>query len=405
MTFKLLTVTALNFIVGLSVGFAQTPVQLTDTPATTATAPANNQAAAKQTVQPVAQQATQELTDKFAKIREQFLLVGLAAVAVTPETNAPLVAVGYRTSREQHAVSANDQWHIGSITKSMTATLAAILVKEQKLSFDMQLQAVWPEMPMHDSYKTVTLMELLSHRSGLTEDIAKTTNWNQRFFDKRPITAQRSEWAQEILATTPEHARGEYAYSNAGFVVAGALMEKVTGQSWEALMQEKLFTPLGMTRSGFGAPSKEAPWGHQTSFFSTKPMDPNATDSIADNPAAMGPAGTVHVSLADMAQFIRLQLGQFPDVLTRAQLAPLQQADLSKGDYHGGFVHLRRGWAKGVALHHSGSNTFWYATIWIAPEVGLGFFTATNSAGMLAPKALDAATVELLNSVQSKPAK
>ena len=61
---------------------------------------------------------------------------------------------------------------------------------------------------------------------------------------------QRRQWTAELLTLAPETSRGEHLYSNANYVVAGAMLEEVTGQQWEDLMQEHVFAPLGMTSTG-----------------------------------------------------------------------------------------------------------------------------------------------------------
>ncbi|WP_144392212.1 serine hydrolase domain-containing protein [Pleionea sediminis] len=333
---------------------------------------------------------------KFEKIREKYKLIALAGVNVSAEKPDELITVGYRTKNKEHKVELRDQWHIGSITKSMTATLAAILVKEKQIQWSSSIQSIWPELETHPSYKDVTLAELLSHKAGITKDITKTTDWIKRFSDKRALKVQREEWVGNILTLEPESKRGEFLYSNASYVVAGAMLEEVTDQSWESLMQEKLFQPLGMKSSGFGAPRGEAPRGHSSTFFGTKAIDPESKIVPADNPAAMGPAGTVHASLEDMVAFIRLHLGHYPKILNKEELRYLHSSTVLEDDYHVGFRHVNRTWAKGKALTHSGSNTFWYANLWIAPKAKSGTFTVTNIASDGAFNALDEATVELL---------
>lgn len=337
------------------------------------------------------------LEKTFRDIAVKNDLPSLAGVSVESEKRGLLVAVGQRSMQTKSVIEITDKWHIGSITKPMTATLAAILVKNNRVEWDTTVSEVWPDMKIHSDYASVTLTELLSHKSGITKDITRTTNWTARFGDNRDMQLQRAEWAEEILTQKPEYQRGDFAYSNAGYVVAGAMLETLMGKPWEQLIQENLFQPIGMTHSGFGAPTGESPWGHKTNFFMTTAIDPGASGKFADNPAAMGPAGTVHVTLQDMAQFIKLHLGQFPQVLDLKELNDLHASTGAEGDYHNGWIHVERQWAKGKALTHSGSNTFWYATLWIAPKAGRGYFTVTNIAHRKAAKALDDATVALMN--------
>src|SRR5690606_14906599 len=98
-----------------------------------------------------------------------------------------------------------------------------------------------------------------------------------------------------LLARKPEATPGtEKIYSNQGYAIAGVMLEKASGQTWEGLMQTMLFDPLGMTSAGFGAPATpgkvDQPWGHEPGLFGQKPVPPGPR---ADNPLAIAPAGAV----------------------------------------------------------------------------------------------------------------
>src|SRR5207248_3810584 len=98
----------------------------------------------------------------------------------------------------------------------------------------------------------------------------------------------------------------KFIYSNAGYSIAGHMAEKVTGKSWEDLMREKIFRPLGMTTAGFGAPGTRArndqPRGHKADGSAVEP------GPGADNPVAIAPANAVHCSISDWAKFAAANL-------------------------------------------------------------------------------------------------
>jgi CubicO group peptidase (beta-lactamase class C family) len=114
-------------------------------------------------------------------------------------------------------------------------------------------------------YRPVTLAQLLSHSSGVPEidgntELAINSSGTSTAQQRRDIVAA-------TLAFPPQSAPGTaFAYSNVNFVAAGLMLEVVTGQSWETLVTERLFGPLGMTHAGFGSPGTagqvDAPWGH-----------------------------------------------------------------------------------------------------------------------------------------------
>ena len=152
------------------------------------------------------------------------------------------------------------------------------------------------------------------------------------------------------------------------------MAERLTHSKWESLMTKRLFNPLGMTSAGFGPPGspdkEDQPWGHIISEGTWQPKQ-------FDNAAALGPAGRVHCSLTDWAKFVSLQLPH--NTAPTVDRQHLDRLIDPTGDYAGGWIVVRRPWAKGKALTHSGSNTIWYATVWVAPRLNRAFMVATNS--------------------------
>jgi CubicO group peptidase (beta-lactamase class C family) len=198
----------------------------------------------------------------------------------------------------------------------------------------------------------------------------------------------------------PGSARGSYRYANAGFIVAGAMLEEVADESWESLMQRLLFEPLGMPSAGFGAPgspgTRDQPWGHRSVSGGWEALSPTAN---ADNPLAVGPAGTVHASLPDLAAYYRMHLEG--DVGRGVLLTPASFERLHRPapgtSYACGWVVTERDWARGRALWHNGSNTYWFAVVWLAPNRDLGVFAATNVGGDTGTQAADDAVGLLIS--------
>jgi CubicO group peptidase (beta-lactamase class C family) len=167
---------------------------------------------------------------------------------------------------------------------------------------------------------------------------------------------------------------GDYFYSNIGYVIAGTMAERITGQSWETLMKNRIFDPLGMSSAGFGPPGTidqiDQPWGHSKSDGDWQP-------SQLDNPEEAGPAGTIHCSVEDWAKFISIYLKQ-------DNTAILERRFIDKlidpvGTYACGWVVEDQDRAGGLVLAHNGSNAMWYAGVWVAPELNRAFIACTNS--------------------------
>ncbi len=329
------------------------------------------------------------------RIRSEHGVVALAACVVHGGEVAQLVAVGKRRRGGSEAVTVDDRWHLGSCTKAMTATLCGMFVDEERVKFESTLPELFPSLGdgMHAGWRKVTLRDLLRHRSGMSANPFVDGLWRRMAEHEGPLPAMRAEVAEELLSRAPEFEDGTFHYSNAGYIVAGALLERITGKSWEDLMRERLFTPLGMTSAGFGPPGvadrDEQPCGHLGAERAT-PVRPGPG---ADNPAALGPAGTVHASLRDWARFIALQLGHDshdPPLIRKETLADLHRPP-EGGEYACGFGVTKRPWTKGVVLTHSGSNTMWYCVVWAAPADDFAVLVACNQAGAKAEHAVDAA--------------
>jgi D-alanyl-D-alanine carboxypeptidase len=294
----------------------------------------------------------------------------------------------------------------------MTATLCALLVARGDLSWDTPLADALPDLAddMDEAFRDVTLVELLSHRAGLPGK----PNWALMMelrTSELPLVEQRAKLARAALSAAPAHPpRTAFEYANDGFVIAGHVAEVATKQAWEELMRELLFRPLGMTSAGFGAPgSAEAtsagkidqPRGHRPDGAAVPP------GPLADNPAALGPAGTVHASLADWARYVELHLdGARGDVevgeitLTRDAFALLHQPYEAPGQRYGfGWVFEQRPWAggDGTALWHNGSNTTWYCVAWLGPGNGVAALVTANQAAPAVQAATDEVAKLLLD--------
>ena len=301
-----------------------------------------------------------------------------------------IASAGVRKHGSPEELTVNDLVHIGSNTKAMTSAMLATLVVDGTFvnGWQTTIADVFPELlnEIHADYHSATVWQLISHTGGVVRD---ARSWWAHAGLK--IKERRYALIKENLANPPAGPIGEYLYSNLGYMVAGAMGEKLTGKSWETLMEERLFTPLRMFSAGFGAPgaSNEVnqPWGHR------RDAGTSWVPSQFDNPAALGPAGTVHVSIADWAKFIQLWFpNQVPRILDRDTLNTLVTP--RSGYYAAGWGVGQRSWAAGTVLTHAGSNTFWYSVLWVAPNLDRAYVAVANSAS-----ADHATTANMLDSI------
>ena len=284
---------------------------------------------------------------------------------------------GVRRAGHEAAATLDDRWHLGSNTKAMTAAVFARLVGQGRARWDMPVGEALPGLTLHPAWAATTLDDLMHHRAGLLDASLLDQAWLiAAHGDRRPLPEQRAEFAARALGAPPAGPVGQFAYGNGNYIVLGAAIEAITGQAWEAVMQAELYAPLGLASAGFGAPLGEAPWGHRGGVA----VDPAG---FADNPRALGPAGTAHMSLADYARFVAAMMGGAPDWLSEASRRRLlTPATGSPPAYAAGWGVGSAPWAgvggPGPTITHNGSNTMWFTTVLAAPERGLGFITLCN---------------------------
>lgn len=328
----------------------------------------------------VADAAKLSLADELEAMRADNKLPALAAAAWRDGKLIEIAAVGLRKADDPTSkVTTKDYWHLGSNTKAMTATLIGIYVDRGALHWDDKLGKLFKHVDA--GYADVTLDQLLRHEGGAPATPPPEL-WKQLWADGDKPDA-RAKFVHAILAKPPAQKPGTFVYSNAGYMIAGAMLEQATGKRWEQLMRDELFAKLDMKSCGFGAPGRkdvvDQPWGHDAGG------SPIAPGPAADNPPALGPAGTVHCSLEDYGKFLALHLPRASATANPAIVTPETMQHLhtprASGGYAGGWGTVTT--PRGSVLVHSGSNTMWYVTAMVVlaskPQDRLVLVMATNS--------------------------
>jgi len=292
-------------------------------------------------------------------------LPAINAMIVESGTLLESGSYGLRSVGSDEPVSSNDKWHLGSITKSMTATLTAILIEEGHLTWETSIDDLIDE-GYRPEFADVTIYELLSHTGGISDEELSPDP-----ADNRPLSEIRQEWAIGALNLNPGN-RGQSVYANNNYIIAGAMLEFIMEKSWEDLMVEYLFQPLGMNDTGFGVPGIagmfDQPWGHTGRSNNWETRDPG--DISSENPLALGPAGTVHSTTSDLVKYVGLHQG-----LTN--LLSSESLDMLHSEVNNTAYAL--GWnVSPSAIFHSGSNGRWFAQLVITSN-NLALFAVTNS--------------------------
>lgn len=328
------------------------------------------------------------LSAALAEVATAGHIPGMAALAMKDGKVIAQATYGVRKLGDPTPIGADDRWHLGSDTKAMTATLAALVVQDGKLSFSSTVGEVLSDWKDLDSaYAKVTLLQLLQHRGGVPGNV-EPESWAALWKASDPV-AGRAEFVHATLKQRA-HQVGTYEYSNAGYMTAAVMVERVTGRTWDALMKSRVFEPLGMMSCGYGpsaSPGKvDAPWSHELHEGVLRAVD--AASGLADNPAGLGPAGTVHCSLADWGRFVEAHVRGERGAQTKLPLpaSAWHALHTPNGAYALGWLVDARPWAHGPVLSHDGSNGMSYATVVASPADDRVFLVVAN-------RGSDAATV------------
>ncbi|MCU0712786.1 MAG: beta-lactamase family protein [Pirellula sp.] len=328
--------------------------------------------------------------------RRKWMLPAVGVAIVTSESTQVIEVTGYRKLTASVTATKEDLWHIGSCGKAMTATMIARLVQAGSLKWEQTLEETFPELKngLKDATKSITLVQLLSHTSGLQANFAV-----ENYTDESDLVAARYRVVQEAISSGFTRKPGTFHYSNWGYTIAAAVAEKVTGKSWESLMKEEVFVPLEMTSAGFGGTGTvgmiDQPWPHNLLGF---PLGSNGPQM--DNVPTMGPAGTIHMNLADWGKFVseHLRGGRGKSSYLKPEIYDVLHKPIAD-DYGLGWGVLQRDWG-GRVLSHSGDNTMNHAVVWASPEKNFAVLVVTNRTG--AEKAVDSFCGKLIQAWLAK---
>jgi CubicO group peptidase (beta-lactamase class C family) len=336
------------------------------------------------------------VVDLSADLRAAALKAGLPAIQASVVDAKGLVAHGAWGTTIQsgnQAVSNSDAFHIGSCTKPITATVIATLVDQHKLGWDTKVLDVFPEWKsdIRPEFAPVTLADLLSHEAGVEafgedEEIAKVPRLAGTTIERRRAFAHFALQQAPVVAP-----RTAFSYSNAGYVVAAAMAERVAGKSWETLVSERIFRPLKMNSAGVGWPTRV--WGHTAaSDGKLTPADPHGPYQLPDY---LAPCGDVHMTSDDLAEFLRAHLRAMRGTATLIPPSTAAVMHTKRIKSALGFGSAPVAGFEHVATHSGSADTF-MTVIAIAADHDVAVVVSTNAAGDAAQHAVGAVLRELL---------
>ncbi len=304
---------------------------------------------------------------------------GTPALAVAIIQNGAILetaTVGQRALGSGVMVQPNDAFHLGSLSKSITATMLAKLVENRVLSFDSSLEKLFPQATIHPELRKVTLEQLLMHSAGFVANLP-----DERLYDwALEPSAARQMYLEQALKAAPEYTPGQQvAYSNVGYVLAALAAEKATGKRWEELVQTFVLEPLKMQSCRFGTrfANLSAPHGHEETRQGLKAVSPEQPNG---NSALLYGADGLRCSVEDYAKYVLAHLNGARgtnSIVSSQSFAFLQRPRMDAGQD----LRTALGWFvfPNGALWHNGSNTLNYAEVIVNARTNLAMVVLTNS--------------------------
>ncbi|MEW6059696.1 MAG: serine hydrolase domain-containing protein [Actinomycetota bacterium] len=222
------------------------------------------------------------LRGRLEAFRAKHSIPALGAGVVGRDGLLDADVVGVRLRDGDDPVQPEDRWHLGSCGKSITAALYARLVERGDAAWGARLADLFPDLAgsLDAGWSLITIDDLFVSRGGLPANLARSA-MQTAFADPRPIREQRTEVAAQALARPPRRP-GRFVYSNLGYIVIGAAIERITDRSYEDALAAHVLEPLGITsgasahrpRSGgtVGACCCSAPWASSASDAGDRPI-------------------------------------------------------------------------------------------------------------------------------------
>lgn len=326
----------------------------------------------------------------------QWQVPGLAVAIVKGDELVYAEGFGYRDVERQLPVTPETLFAIGSSSKAFTATSAGIMVDEEKLDWHTPIRKWLPAFELKDRFATerMNLADLLCHRSGLPRHDLMWYN----------TSASREDLLDRLKYLEPsKDFRTFMQYQNLMFLTAGYLAGLVNGSTWEALVAERIFKPLEMTRSNFSVEQSQQDDNHSLPYSIPDFKANERTQVPFRNIDTIGPAGSINSCVVEMANWLIMNLngGKFRDqqIVAEATLQNIHAAqmplipaammmpplethpEVGQASYgFGWFVQQYRGhrW-----VHHGGSIDGFDAMVSLLPQEKIGAVVLSNLGGRM----------------------
>lgn len=307
-----------------------------------------------------------DLDSYFNTLVAENKLSGVILVAKDGVTIASKAA-GIANKSTKAPIDLNTKFNLGSMNKMFTAVAVAQLAQAGKLSFTDTVGKHLPDYPNKDVAQKVTIHHLLTHTSGMG------MYWGEKFKEQHDklltVAAHLPLFAGDPLAFAPGE---KFQYSNAGYMLLGAIIEKISGEDYHSYVQEHVYKPAGMSDTGFYDPARQIP--NLAVGYTRMSPDGQPQEEIRDNTSIReirgGPAGGGFSTAPDLVRFQQALFSYKLLDKTHTELVTTGKVDGPRGmgKYAYGFGDNNVGGKRSVG--HNGGSPGIAANFEMFPESG-----------------------------------
>lgn len=336
-----------------------------------------------QAVAPADLAAKLAAVEKAVEEKRQALgIPGLSLVIVKDDKVIYMKGLGYKDFEGKVPVTPDTLFAIGSSSKAFTAMLVAMAEDSGKLSLDDSPKKFLPYFKLQDpeADAKITLRDLLSHSSGLNRtDLA----WVSGVLNREEVIRVAAQ------AKPTAKLREKFQYQNVMYAAAGEIVGRVENSTWEKLVAERIFKPLGMKGSDTSVPEMRKARDYSFGYVYEEATKETRRVPTRDLPA-IAPAGAINSSARDMAQWLRLMLGggQFEGrrLVSEKNFAELLKPQMKiGGSVSYGLGWFLREWKGHKVAEHGGNIDGFNAQVALMPDQHLGFVMLTNVSASTLP--------------------
>lgn len=330
--------------------------------------------------------------DSFvAETMQAWKVPGVAIVVVDDGKVILSKGYGFRNVKDQQPVTPQTLFAIGSSTKSFTVSVLGTLVDDGKLDWDKPVRNYLPDFRMFDETVTerMTARDLVTHRSGLPR--------HDLMWYAAPFSRQEIFERLRYLEPSKDF-RTTFQYQNLMFMTAGYLAGRVAGSSWEELVRQRIFLPLGMKGSNFSVEDSKKAEDYAVGYQKVKE---DVKQIPFRNIDAIGPAGSINSNITDMANYLMMQMskGKFGEkqVISASNANQMQSPQMSisaagqyseLGDSSYGMGFFLTSYRGHKLVHHGGNIDGFTALVTFMPQEKIGMVILTNMNGSTLPTVL-----------------